>query len=105
MRGLVGIPGIIAAVSTCVLFLSLSGSIYLPEPGSVGEILVESFTIMGPVLVFALIGWSVTSLRNRSTTLYLRRLWPETAVELDRRRRGPADDTWPDEDSRAKTSA
>ncbi|TFD56301.1 hypothetical protein E3T43_09455 [Cryobacterium sp. Hh7] len=105
LRSLVGIPGIIAAVSTCVLFLSLSDSIYLPEPGSVGEILVESFTIMGPVLVFALIGWSVTSLRNRSTTHYLRRLWPETAVELDRYRRGPTADNWPDEDSREKTSA
>ncbi|WP_166789421.1 hypothetical protein [Cryobacterium sp. TMS1-20-1] len=57
------------------------------------------------MLVFALIGWSVTSLRNRSTTHYLRRLWPETAVELARYRRGPTADNWPDEDSREKTSA
>ncbi|MCY7403819.1 MAG: hypothetical protein LH475_04190 [Cryobacterium sp.] len=107
LRSLVGIPGIIAAVSTCVLFLSLSDAINLPAPGSVGEILRGSFTIMGPVLVFALISWGITSLRNRSTTHYLRRLWPETAVELDRRRRacGPAVDDQPGEDSRAKTPA
>ncbi|WP_146072841.1 hypothetical protein [Cryobacterium sp. Y62] len=105
LRSLIGIPGIIAAVSTCVLFLSLSDAIDLPEPGSVGEVLVDSFAIVGPVLVFALIGWSVTSLRNRSTTHYLRRMWPETAAELIRRRRGPSAHNLPDEDSREKTSA
>ena len=123
LRSLVGIPGIIAAVSSCVLFLSLSEAITLPAPGSIGEILVGSFTIMGPVLVVVLVSWSVTSLRNRSTTHFLRRLWPETALELDRRRRTPgaADpggqpgdpgdqpdglpDDRPDKSSRTKTPA
>ncbi|TFB72076.1 hypothetical protein E3O06_10685 [Cryobacterium glaciale] len=99
LRSLVGIPGIIAAVSSCVLFLALSEAIHRPEPGSIGEILVGSFTIMGPVLIMVLVSWSVTSLRNRSTTHFLRRLWPETAVELDRRRRarGAAGDDQPDD--------
>jgi hypothetical protein len=107
LRGLVGIPGIIAAVSSGVLFLSLSQAIERPLPGSVGEILGDSFTIMGPVLLIVLTGWSITSLRNRSTTHYLRRLWPDTAIELDRRRhaRGPAVRDQPDEDSRTKTPA
>ncbi|WP_104082256.1 hypothetical protein [Cryobacterium sp. Y11] len=105
LRSLVGIPGIIAAVSACVLFFSLSDGIDLPAPGSVGEILVGSFTIMGPILLVGLVSWSVTSLRNRNTTHYLRRLWPETAAELDRHRRGPSADSWPDEGSQAKTSA
>lgn len=87
LRSLVAIPGIIAAVSSTVLFLSLSDSIRRPEPGSIGEILARSFPIMGLVLVIALTGWSITSLRNRSTTHYLRRLWPKTAIELDRHRR------------------
>ena len=86
LRSLVAIPGIIAAVSSCVLFLSLSEAINLPAPGSIGAILVGSFTIMGPVLIVVLASWSLTSTRNRSTTHFLRRLWPETAVELDRRR-------------------
>ncbi|MDJ0338774.1 hypothetical protein [Cryobacterium sp. PH31-O1] len=107
LRSLVGIPGIIAAVSTCVLFLSLSNAIRVPAPGSFGEMLVNSFTIVGPVLVVVLMGWSITSLRNRSTTHYLRRLWPETAVELDRRRHahGPFRGDQPGEDHRTKTPA
>ncbi|SEM75706.1 hypothetical protein E3O25_16240 [Cryobacterium sp. TMT1-3] len=110
LRSLVGIPGIIAAVSSCVLFLSLSEAIDRPTPGSIGEILIGSFTIMGPVLVVVLTSWSLTSLRNRSTTHFLRRLWPETAVELDRRRaRGAAGDDQPgerpDQGSRTKTPA
>ncbi|WP_104199234.1 hypothetical protein [Cryobacterium sp. Y29] len=86
LRSLVEIPGIIAAASSCVLFLSLSEAIYLPVSGSIDEILVGSFTIMGPVLIVVLVSWSLTSMRNRSTTHFLRRLWPETAIELDRRR-------------------
>ena len=107
LRSLVSIPGILAAVSTGVLFLSLSEAINLPAPGSVGEILVGSFTIMGPVLLVTLIGWSATGLRHRSTTHYLRRLWPETATELGRRRgpTGPTLHDRPDSDSRTKTSA
>ena len=111
LRGLVAIPGIIAAASTCVLFLSLSEAIKLPLPGSVGEILIGSFTIVGPVLVLALLSWSMTSLRHRSTTRYLRRLWPETAVELDRRRRAHGSagadqpDDRPDEERRTRTPA
>lgn len=107
LRGLVGIPGIIAAFSSGVLFLSLSLAMELPLPGSVGEILADSFTIMGPVLLVALTGWLIASESKRSTTHYLRRLWPETAVELDRRRhaRGTAADDQPDEDSRTKTRA
>jgi hypothetical protein len=99
LRSLVGIPGIIAAVSSGVLFLSLSQAIEIPLPGSVGEILVDSFTIIGPVLLVALIGWILASESKRSTTHYLRRLWPETAVELDRRRHahGSAADARPDE--------
>ncbi|WP_129590476.1 hypothetical protein [Cryobacterium aureum] len=106
LRSLIYIPGIIAAVSSGVLFLSLSWEIKLPAPGSVGEILVNSFTIMGPILLGIVAAWTITSLRNRSTTHYLRRLWPETAVELDRRRsaRGAIDDQ-PDADSRTRSSA
>ncbi|TFD07756.1 MULTISPECIES: hypothetical protein [unclassified Cryobacterium] len=105
LRSLVGIPGIIAAVSSCVLFLSLSEAINRPARGSIGEILVGSFTIMGPVLFVALLSWSLTSMRNRNTTHYLRRLWPETAVELDRHRARGAVDDQPDADNRTKTSA
>ncbi|MDJ0348815.1 hypothetical protein [Cryobacterium sp. PH29-G1] len=111
LRGLVSIPGILAAISTLVLFLTLSQAITLATPGSAGAILVDSFTIMGPVLFVALIGWSLASLRNRSTTHYLRRLWPETADELDRRRHargqavGDEPNDQPDAGSRTKTSA
>ena len=111
LRSLVGIPGIIAAVSSCVLFLSLSEAMNQPAPGSIGEMLVGSFTIMGPVLFIVLLSWSLTSLRNRSTTHFLRRLWPETAVELDRHRRAPgaagADEPGdrPEQGSRTKTPA
>ncbi|WP_146069900.1 hypothetical protein [Cryobacterium sp. M15] len=86
LRSLIEIPGIIAATSSCVLFLSLSEAISLPVPGSIDEILAGSFTIMGPVLIVVLVSWSLTSMRNRSTMHFLRRLWPQTAIELDRRR-------------------
>lgn len=86
LRSLVGIPGVLAAMSSSVLLLSLSDSIILPAPGSIGEILAGAFPIMGPVLVLTLVAWSIASLRNRNTTHYLRRLWPETALELDRSR-------------------
>ncbi|MDJ0377533.1 hypothetical protein [Cryobacterium sp. PH31-L1] len=105
LRSLVYIPGIIAAVSTGVLFLSLSWEIKLPTEGWVSEILVNSFTVMGPVLLGVVTAWTITSLRNRSTTHYLRRLWPETAVELDRRRGRGAVDDQPGEDNRTETSA
>ena len=107
LRSLVGIPGIIAAFSSGVLFLSLSLAIEQPLPGSVGEILTGSFTIGGPVLLIVLTGWTIASESKRSTTHYLRRLWPETAIELDRRRhaRSSAVDGGPDDHSRTKASA
>jgi MFS family permease len=107
LRGLVSVPGVIAAVSAGVLFLSLSGALSSATPSAFGGVLAGSFTVMGPVLLIALLAWYLTSLRNRSTTHYLRRLWPETAVELDRRRGARSSGVTgpPDGGSRAKTPA
>jgi len=86
LRSLVYIPGIIAAVSTFIVFQSLNYALQQAMPDSVGEALAGSFIIMGPALLVILIVWTITSERNRSTTHYLRRLWPETASALDRGR-------------------
>ncbi len=107
LRSLVAIPGLIATVSTLVLFQSLSFAMKRPLPGPVDELLAGSFTAMGPVLLIALIMWTLTSLRHRNTTHYLRRLWPDTAAELERGRtsRGLNKNDQPGNDYRTKTPA